>query len=181
MEEMTAEEYHRRMEELPTLHRKFREFPYARLRITSKHGYGVLRVWPKARSWDGGKPRRWSDLAWRPMASYAAHHHRNVLSMTGQFCTAAVRTLKCGWGVESPKEVMNSIHEMNGETAPGAWLSKKEEQSRLPPPEWEKRRLFYGMFDIKDFFVNLGLGEMRSALRRAVRELKKKDPKCQHF
>lgn len=139
-----------------------------------------MKLWPKAKTWDREPPKGWSSIPWRAIASYSRHHHRDALGIVF-FCTAAVRTLGWGWTVESPKAVMEAVHSFNNETSPSAWLSREEEVDRLPPSTWEERTLDYGLYDLKDTFVNISLEEMRESLERVKDALLVKDPTTRFF
>ncbi len=56
---------------------------YSNLKKTKFHRFGVLRLWPKFKSFKGneGSKPRWSDMKWRPLVSYKKHRWRKVLAL----------------------------------------------------------------------------------------------------
>lgn len=53
--------------------------PWSGLVSLSKHNFGILRLWVKAKCWNEGQPTAWSDLKFRPLVPYHQHHYRTVL------------------------------------------------------------------------------------------------------
>ena len=86
---------------------------YSALQQAHKHRFGVLRAWVKGKCWDDGFPKTWADLRFRPLVSYLRHHWRSLLSLAGKCCSALVRQLQIGFGVESPRQVVESAHAWN--------------------------------------------------------------------
>ena len=107
---VSVEEETRKHEELGTLYAKLKYFPWSRLRSTSRHRYPTLRLWPKFRSLETELPSAWNEVAWRPIASYAAHHYKHVVAMSGTYATAALRELQWGWGAEKARDVLEEVH-----------------------------------------------------------------------
>ena len=154
---MSVEEETRKHEELGTLYTTLQYFPWSGLRKTSRHRYPTLRIWPKFRSLEVELPEKWEDVAWRPIASYARHHYKSALAMSGMYCTAALRELHWGWGAENARDVVDEVHVFNEGARPDRWVRRKEEAEGEEEPQEEIAMM---MFDLKDFFVSVYLFSM---------------------
>lgn len=145
----------------------FHDLPFCRLSRASNHKFGALRVWPKRRTLDPW-PATWSSIKWRPLVSYISHHWRFLLSLAGKCCTAAIRILGIGWGVESPRSVVEALHLYNRCKRPG--------ERRLAPTT-----ISMHMYDIENFFVNVSPAELQEAVQKTVQALRRKDPSWRYF
>lgn len=55
----------------------------------------------------------WAALKWRPLVSYSSHYWKRVLTLVGKFSVYALRRLKIGIGVNSPRSILERFHEFN--------------------------------------------------------------------
>ena len=115
MLELTPLQRLERENNLGKLAQDLEHVPWTRLRKLREHKYGYLKAWPKLRSIVGEWPTEWAQVAWRPLASYSSHHWAGMISMVGRWCTAVVRELNWGDGIECPREFVEEVErEMEG-------------------------------------------------------------------
>lgn len=68
-----------------TLGQQLRHLPSAHLRRADRHQFGAIKHWVK---WKSAKnpPGNWSEVKYRPLRPYTAHHWERVLSLAGKYC-----------------------------------------------------------------------------------------------
>ena len=132
--------------------------PYSYLKVATRHRFGVLRAWPKAKSFWHAWPETWAAVKFRPLASYAQHYWKMLLSHAGKLYTAMMRHLRIGFGTEQPRRITEAAGRFNGDIRPGT----------LHHP-LESRELDVGTYDITEFFPNVEPRELMMAIDAVLR------------
>ena len=106
----------------------------------------------------------WDDLAFRPVASYAQHHWRALLSQCSRFCTTGICKLHWGFHADNPKKIRADLEEyvqtLGVEEAALALLN---------------------MFDVREFFPNTDLALLKAVVSEMIRELRLENPEWEYF
>lgn len=140
---------------------------YSRLRDSSRHEFGFLRVWPKGKSLKSF-PLLWSEVSWRPLVAYSRHHWRFTLSYLARYCTFIVRHYKLGFGLSDPWEMLLRVASFND-----AWLEGSKIAGDIAL-EWDS-------MDIEEFFTRMPREKVRQVLRKWTARLIADYPRLRFF
>lgn len=151
----------RRMQDIPRL-------VYGRLQHASKHRFGALKAWLKGRCLVE-PPLRWSDLAWRPLCSYAAHHWKEVLSYPARFALYVIHVFSLGWAIDDPRQMLEKVAAFNSK-----WRTMELLHHREFFPEWD-------VVDIEDFFPRTPRADIRRTVERWVAAIRQRFPQKPFF
>jgi len=119
--------------------------PFCRLQKAWKHKFANLKGWVKLKSIIAD-PKEWSELSWRPLQGYQNHRWKKLLSLVDKFCTAAIRTLEWGFGVETPRQVIEKLNKFN----------------QLTQSTCLVENISIDVFDIKEFFTHASQSILKS-------------------
>jgi hypothetical protein len=166
--------------------KRIKELPFCALKSRLKHRPGTLKVWVKWKSFKEvqeqervganglarettaekeGVPQDkedpWEDLKFRPISSYYHHFWKNLLGIAARFCITAIKELRWGFHADNPRRIVKELKEYLKETG--------------------ERTDSMQLFDIKEFFPNVDKEELAFAVKRAIYELRRKNPKWFYF
>jgi len=112
----------------------------------------------------------WNDVAWRPVVSYANHHLKHLLGMSGKWAIFVTLSLGLGDYAGDPREVTEDVHRFNSRARTGkqwremrtdenrdrrrrAGKNRREERRWMPLPR--DRKLEMKVMDLKSFFIKV--------------------------
>ncbi len=79
MKELSTDETQKVYDEIGIAANGLDHLPFAQLRKTKHHEFGMLRLWPKQKTFL--QESRWNEYKWRPLVSFRKHRWRRVLSL----------------------------------------------------------------------------------------------------
>lgn len=164
---VTASDYNVIMARLFKLGHGIPHLVYSRLRAARHHQFSFMKAWVKGKCLQHF-PECWSELSWRPLLGYSAHHWRHTLSFLARYCSFIVKRYKLGVGLGDPWEMLVRVSAFNQ-----AWL-----EALLRPGdialEWDS-------LDIEDFFPRMERLRVREVLERWTRQLLVDHPRLKFF
>ena len=144
----------------------FSKLPYCRLRNSSTHKFGRLRLWPKAKSINKDL-KCWAELKWRPLVSYSAHHWSRLFSLGARWCCYIINVFNLGFHIQSPKAVISRVNAFNA--------------GRSRDAAGVRSDLNVDLLDLKDFFTNVPREEVRRIVRKYIRLVRERMPESPWF
>lgn len=167
-DEMSVTEYDALLQRMFKLGSRFQTLVFSKLRRASAHRFGVLRIWPKLRSFKT-VPADWQSIAYRPLVAYSRHFWRHSISFLGRFCTFVAKFLHLGFPVDNPQDIIAKTQDFNTR-----WSATSDEMH-------SDLELFWDIRDIENFFPMTTRARANTVVRKYVQVLLAQNPDLPFF
>lgn len=134
----------------------------------------------------------WSEIKWRPLVSFAGHHLKRLYALAGVFAVYALRFLDIGFGVNSPRCILERFHDFNaGIRSPGVVALRNTRDARLSSKLCKSKiadaqslslhRLGRRLTDLKNFFTEVPRDIFMEKLEKLLKWIFEKNPSWSFF